>query len=97
MENVTFDSVYYGTKQQEIFCSKDLSPEEYTGKVLNMFGNSSGNITIKNLVVDKVNTVFEVSGDLDVKVEGYACGCALKTAVLDGGKVTVDGEEIENG
>lgn len=95
--NVVFEDVFYGTTQQEIFCSKDLNPENYVGRVLNLF-DTSGNITMKNVHVDKVNTVFDIQGDMSVQVDGYDCVCALKTANLEnGGKLTINGEAIENG
>lgn len=96
VHNVVVEDVYYGTTQQEIFCSKDLNPESYIGNVVNLF-DSHGDLTMKNVHVDKVNTVFKSNGELQITVDGYDCFCALKTAQMDGGKLVIDGEVVENG
>lgn len=96
LQNVLFEDVYYGTTQQEIFCSKDLEPDKFIGRVLNMF-DASGNITMKHVHVDKVNTAFEIRGDMKVAVEDYGCVCSLKTATIDGGVLTIDGEVATDG
>ena len=52
---------------------------------------------MKHVHVDKVNTAFEIRGDMKVAVEGYDCGCSLKTATIDGGVLTIDGEVATDG
>lgn len=96
VHNVLVEDVYYGTTQQEIFCSKDLNPDSYIGNVVNLF-DSEGDLQMKNVHVNKVNTVFKSNGPLEITVDGYDCFCALKTAQMDGGKLIINGEEIENG
>jgi hypothetical protein len=93
---VLVQDVYYGATQQEIFCSKALTPENYIGNVVNLF-DSHGELTLKNVHVDKVNTVFKSNGDLKITVDGYDCFSALKTAQMDGGQLVIDGEVVKNG
>lgn len=95
LSNVVFEDLYYGITQQEIFCSKALDPSEYVGSVVE-FPDSRGDIAFKNLHVDKVNTVVRARGDLTVDIDGYDCVCALKTADVQGGRLTINGEEMEN-
>ena len=66
------------------------------GNVVNLF-DSHGDLTMKNVHVDKVNTVFKSNGELQITVDGYDCFCALKTAQMDGGTLTIAGEVVENG
>lgn len=96
LHNVVFEDFYYGITQQEIFCSTALDPSNYIGAVVEL-PDSHGDMAFRNLHVDKVNTVVRSQGPLDVDIQGFECTCALKTADLDGGKLTVDGKEIENG
>jgi len=72
MENVTFEHVWYGAHQQEIFCSKDLNPENYRGTVLNLL-NASGDVTFKDVHADKVQKGITLSGGAKVTVEGFHC------------------------
>lgn len=95
LHNVLFEDFYYGITQQEIFCSTALDPSGYIGSVVEL-PDCRGDITFKNLHVDKVDTVVRTGGPIDVSVDGYACVCARKTADLDGGKLILDGKEITN-
>lgn len=95
--NVTVENFYYGSTQQEMFCSKDLSPENYVGTILTADG-SKGDITLKNLHIDKVRDVFRISGGLHVNVEGMEKGTYSTLCRKDAqSAVTIDGEVIENG
>ena len=96
LHNVVFEDFFYGSTQMEIFCSKALSPENYIGAVVEL-PESHGDIALRNLTVDKVNTVVRTAGDLTVTVDGYTCESALKTADVNGGKLIINGEEIKNG
>ena len=97
LHNVVFEDFYYGITQQEIFCSTTLNPENYIGAVIEL-PDSKGDMTINNLHVDQVNTVYRSNGGLQANVNGYECVCALKkTDVKDGAKLIIDGEEIKNG
>ena len=89
VSNVLFEDFYYGSIQQEIFCSTALDPSKYVGAVVELPG-STGDLSFKNLTVDKVKTI--VSGDVAVDVEGFACTCAR--TLNENGKLTIDGKEI---
>lgn len=93
---MVFEDFYYGITQQEIFCSKALDPSNYIGSTVE-FADSHGDLTFRNLHVDAVNTLVKAQGDLKVTVDGCECVSALKTADLNGGRLTINGEEIENG
>ena len=93
--NITFEDCYYGITQQEIFCSTALDPSRYIGAVIDL-PNCWGDMRFENLRVDKVNTVFKGSGDLTVSVDGYECTQALKQIDSKGGKLIVNGKEINN-
>ena len=95
LHNVLFEDLYYGITQQEIFCSTALDPSNYIGAVVEL-PDCWGDISFRNLHVDKVNTLVRTKGALDVTIDGYECVCALKMAQLDGGKLTVDGKEMPN-
>ena len=90
------EDFYFSITQQEIFCSTELDPSKYVGAVVDL-PNCRGELQFKKLHVDKVNTVVKTTGDLAVSVDDYDCVSALKTADVHGGKLIINGEEIENG
>ena len=96
IQNVLMEDFYFSITQQEIFCSTTLDPSKYVGAVVDL-PDCRGDLQFKNLHVDKVNTVVKSSGDLTITVDGYTCERALKTANVNGGKLIINGEEIENG
>jgi hypothetical protein len=93
---VLFEDFFFSITQQEIFCSTELDPSKYVGAVVDL-PDCRGDLQFKNLMVDKVNTVVKSTGSLTVSADGYSCGSALKTANVDGSKLIINGEEIENG
>lgn len=95
MDSVVFEDVYYGSTQQEIFVSTPLPPEKYHGAAMNL-SKLTGNISVKKLTVDQVNTVVKADQEMTVAIEDYSCGCCLNKTVLSGGAaVSIDGEEVK--
>ena len=95
--NVTVENFSYGARQQEMFCSKDLTPENYVGTVLTA-DDSHGDVTLKNLKVDKVRQMFRVSGGLQVKVDGMEANAYHILCQRDeDSSVTINGEAVNNG
>jgi hypothetical protein len=93
---VLFEDFFFSITQQEIFCSTELDPSKYVGAVVDL-PDCRGDLQFKNLMVDKVNTVVKSTGSLTVSADGYSCVSALKTANVNGSKLIINGEEIENG
>ena len=95
VENVTFRDIYYGATQQEIFVSTPLPPEKYHGNVVNMT-DVTGNISLANLTVDKVNTVVKANREMAVSIENYTCDCCRRLTALSGGAtLKIDGEDAQ--
>lgn len=95
MEGVQFEDVYYGSTQQEIFVSTPLPPEKYHGAAVSLT-DVTGDISIRNLTVDKVRNLVQANKDLTVTVQNATCTQCLQPYVLSGGaKVTVDGEDAQ--
>ena len=95
MQGVQFEDVYYGSTQQEIFVSTPLPPEKYHGAAVSL-NDVTGDISIRNLTVDKVRNLVQANKDLTVTVQNATCTQCLQPYVLSGGaKVTVDGEDAQ--
>ncbi len=95
MENVCFEDVYYGSTQQEIFVSTPLPPEKYHGAAVNL-SDVTGNISIRNLTVDKVRHLVQANQALSVSVENQSCTqCLIPFRLSGGAQVRVDGEVME--
>ncbi len=96
LHNVVFEDLYYGRTQMEIFCSKPLSPEEYTGVVVDL-ANCQGDITFKDLHVDKVRTLAKGDRGMTVTVDGLEADCITVMSEMGESKLIVDGKELANG
>ncbi len=69
-EDVTFEHLWYGALQQEIYVGKNLSPEEYHGVAISL-PNASGEISFRDVCVDSVKCGILASGDVKVRVDGF--------------------------
>ena len=72
VENVTFEHLWYGALQQEIYTSRMLNPEDYRGAVLNLH-DIAGDITVRDVHADQVKDGIIVSGKAKVTVDGFTC------------------------
>lgn len=92
LKDVTIEHFWYGAVQQEIFCSKALSPENYKGTLVNM-DNASGELVMRDVHVDKIRKVADVSGDVRVVLEDLTCN-SVGTMVTksDAATVIINGE-----
>lgn len=84
LQNVVLEDAFYGRHQQEMFCSTELSAENYTGTVLDL-PDTTGEITVKNLQVYKVRTVMRADSPLRVNAQNSSIGCALALTCNSGG------------
>lgn len=92
IRRVTVEHFWYGAQQQEIFCSKDLTPDRFIGNAFN-FINTQGEIKLRDIHIDKVQTVFRASGGISMDIKGYKCILANQECVIDNkSTLTVDGE-----
>lgn len=85
-ENVVLEDGFYGRQQQEMFCSTELSPEHYTGTVLDL-PDTTGHITVKNLHVHKARRVMQADKPVTVTVENCRIGYAPELTQNTGGAV----------
>lgn len=92
LEDVEFEHLWYGAHQQEIFCSKDLQPENYKGTMLNMV-NTTGEVTFRDVNIDKVKTAVNVSGGVKVTIDGLRSNVVNNQLIKDDkSTVIIDGE-----
>ncbi len=92
LQDVTFEHFWYGAIQQEIFCSKELSPENYKGTLVSM-ENASGKLVMKDVHIDKIRDVAKVSGSVRVELEDLTYN-SVSTVVnkSDSATVIINGE-----
>ena len=67
LHNVKVEHLFYGAKQQEIFCSKDLAPEHFVGTAIQL-DHFSGEIQVEDVVIDKVKTAVSAK-DASIRAE----------------------------
>ena len=70
LENVTIENVFFGAKQQEVCCSRQLDPTEYTGSVFD-FRFVSGFVTLRDVFIDKVGKAITAYGGVKVTTENF--------------------------
>jgi len=75
-EDVSFEHLWYGALQQEIYAGKMLTPEEYRGTVIHL-PNAAGDINFRDVNADQVRCGICVSGDVKVIVDGFHCNNLL--------------------
>ncbi len=97
LQNVTLDHFYFGAKQQEVCCSRQLDPTEYTGVAFD-FRDCSGEVNLKDVYIDKVRTAVRTYGGLKVKAENFNMNVVGNVCELQDtdSKLYIDGEEITN-
>jgi len=92
VQDVTFEHFWYGAAQQEIFCSKDLNPENYKGTLVSM-DNATGSLMMKDIHIDKIRNVVDVTGSINLVLEDLtynSVDAVVKRA--DRASVTINGE-----
>lgn len=76
LENVTFEHLWYGALQQEIYVGKMLEPKNYRGTVLNLL-SVTGDVAFKDINADAVRQGILLRGDAKVTVDGFKCNSVL--------------------
>jgi len=98
LHNVMFDGLFYDSAQQEICMSSALSKSAYHGTVINLLNVSGDNVHFRNVFVNKVRNVFNISSGkapLTVKADNVHPGEYGGSLLAKSGECTVylEGEE----
>lgn len=92
LEDVRVKHLWYGAKQQDIYMSKELKPDQYRGTVLSL-PSAKGDISFLNVNADLVKTFVKIGGEVNVTIDGYSLNNAVNTfEVSPESKLFLNGE-----
>ena len=93
LENVVLKDFCYGRTQQEIFCSTNLTEENYTGTVIDL-PDTTGSLIIDGLQIDKVRTLVRADSPLTVEITEEDTRFCKRTRLSGGATLRINGEEL---
>ena len=92
LEDVRVKHLWCGAKQQDIYMSKELKPDQYRGTVLSL-PSAKGDISFFNVNADLVKTFAKIGGEVNVTLDGYSLNNAMNTfEVSPESKLFLNGE-----
>lgn len=98
LKDVLIENFFFGAKQQEVCCSRQLEPTEYTGSVFDL-RDVNGEITLKDIYIDKAGKAITAYGGVKISTDNFNTNVVGTLFDLQDNKSSVvyNGEVKQNG